>query len=43
VFLKAGTLDDPASVKPGVHMWCAEKQPWVMIEEGVQRAPGSPV
>lgn len=42
IFIKAGTLDDPSWVKPGVHMWCSEKQPWVMIEEGVAQKPGNP-
>jgi len=41
-FMKAGTLDDPSWVKPGVHMWCSEKQPWVMIEEGGAQMPGNP-
>jgi hypothetical protein len=41
-FIKAGTLDDPSWVKPGVHMWCSEKQPWVVIEEGVTQVPGNP-
>jgi len=42
IFLKAGTLDDPSWVKPGVHIWCAEKQPWVVIEDGVPQMPGNP-
>ena len=29
VILKAGTLDDTSSVKPGVEVWCASRQPWV--------------
>jgi hypothetical protein len=41
-FIKAGTLDDPSWVKPGVHMWCSKKQPWLMIEEGVVQVPGNP-
>jgi hypothetical protein len=41
-FIKAGTLDDPSWVKPGIHMWCADKQPWVAIEEGAAQVPGSP-
>jgi hypothetical protein len=41
-FIKAGTLDDPSWVKPGVHMWCSAKQPWVMIEDGVAQVPGNP-
>jgi hypothetical protein len=41
-FLKAGTLDDPSWVKPGAHMWCSDKQPWVIIEEGVAQYPRNP-
>ncbi len=42
VFSKAGTLDDPSWLKPSAHMWCAEKQPWVTIEEGVAQMPRNP-
>ena len=42
MFLKAGTLDDPSWVRPGAHIWCAEKQPWVVIEEGPAQMPGNP-
>ena len=42
VFIKAGTLDDPSWVKPGAHIWCAEKQPWVAIEDGVGQFSGNP-
>ena len=42
VFIKAGTLDDPSWVEPGAHIWCAEKQPWVNIEEGAAQFPGNP-
>jgi hypothetical protein len=41
-FIKAGTLDDPSWVKPGVHMWCSDKQPWVVIEAGVAQTPRNP-
>ena len=41
-FIKAGTLDDPSWVKPGIHMWCSDKQPWVVIEEGVAQTPRNP-
>jgi hypothetical protein len=41
-FIKAGTLDDASWVKPGVHMWCSSKQPWVVIEDGVAQVPGNP-
>ena len=42
-FIKAGTLDDPSWVAPMLHIWCAEKLPWVDIPEGVKagaREPG---
>lgn len=42
LFLKAGTFDDPSWIKPSAHMWCAEKQPWVDIDEDVQKFDGSP-
>jgi hypothetical protein len=41
-FIKAGTLDDPSWVKPEVHMWCSEKQPWVVLEQGSAQMPGNP-
>jgi hypothetical protein len=41
-FIKAGTLDDPSWVKPGVHMWCSAKQPWVIIEDGVTQVSRNP-
>jgi len=37
-FIKAGTLDDPTWVAPNLHIWCAEKLPWVDIPEGVTQA-----
>ena len=42
-FMKGGTLDDPSWVRPNAHVWCSEKQPWVMIEEGVAQYPRNPV
>jgi hypothetical protein len=38
-FIKGGTLDNPSSLKPTAHVWCSQKQPWVMIEEGVAQYP----
>ena len=34
-FVRAGTLDDPASVAPDVHIFTRSKLPWVEIPEGV--------
>lgn len=41
-FLKAGTLDDPSALTPGAHIWCAEKQPWVVIPAEAQCFEGNP-
>jgi hypothetical protein len=34
-FVRAGTLDDPASVSPDVHIFTSTKLPWVELPEGV--------
>jgi len=34
-FVRAGTLDDPASVAPDVHIFTRSKQPWVTLPESV--------
>ena len=34
-FVRAGTLDEPASVAPDVHIFTRSKQPWVALPEGV--------
>lgn len=41
-FIKAGTLDDATWVEPMLHIWCAEKLPWVEIPEGATQAEGNP-
>lgn len=33
--VRAGTLADPASVAPGVHIFTRSRVPWVEIPEGV--------
>lgn len=30
--VKAGTLNDPASATPNLHLWCSAAQPWVVID-----------
>lgn len=42
LFLKAGTLDDASWVRPTAHIWCSEKLPWVVIEEGAAQIPRNP-
>jgi hypothetical protein len=34
-FVRAGTLDDPASVVPDVHIYTRSKLPWVTLPESV--------
>ncbi len=35
LFVRAGTLDKPTSVKPDVHIFTRSKLPWVTIPEGL--------
>lgn len=35
VLVRAGTLDDPASVKPDAHIFTRSKLPWFQLPEGV--------
>jgi hypothetical protein len=41
-FIKAGTLDDAGWLDPPLHIWCAEKLPFVAIPEHATQAPGNP-
>jgi hypothetical protein len=34
-FVRAGTLDDPASVEPDVHIYARSKLPWVTLPDAV--------
>ena len=34
-FVRVGTLDDPATVTPDVHIYVRSKLPWVTLPEGV--------
>jgi hypothetical protein len=34
-FVRAGTLDDPATVEPDVHIYTRSKLPWVVIPDSV--------
>jgi len=36
LFVRAGTLDNPAAVTPDVHIFTRSKLPWVRLPEGVQ-------
>jgi hypothetical protein len=34
-FVRVGTLDDPDTLPPDVHIFTASKQPWVLLPDGV--------
>jgi len=35
-FVRTGTLHDPASCQPDVHVFIRSKQPWVVVPEGIE-------
>jgi len=41
-FVKAGTLDDTSWLEPQMHIWCSEKQPWVVIDPKLAQAEKNP-
>lgn len=40
VGLRAGTLDQPGSIKPTAIVFTAERMPWVALPEGIQQFEG---
>ena len=38
-FVRAGTLDDPDSVPPDIHIFTESKQPWVTFPPGIPAMP----
>ena len=40
--VKPGTLDDTSWLAPNVHVWTKNKQPWVLVPEGVKSLEGQP-
>jgi hypothetical protein len=39
VFVRVGTLDDPAALAPDVHIYTASKQPWIALPPEVPAFP----
>jgi len=39
LFVRAGTLDNPAAVTPDVHIFTRTKLPWVQLPEGARTFP----
>lgn len=35
ISVKGGTLDDPAHLKPGAHLWMKRRQPWLQLGDGL--------
>jgi hypothetical protein len=38
-FLRVGTLDDPDSFSPDIHIFTSTKQPWVVLPSGTPAVP----
>ncbi len=38
-FVRIGTLEEPDRLPPGVHIYIASKQPWVVLPDGVPSFP----
>jgi hypothetical protein len=36
------SLDDPAVLTPQMHVWVAERLPWVQLADGLPQYPGAP-
>jgi hypothetical protein len=34
-FIRVGTLDEPDSLPPDIHIYTASKQPWVILPQGI--------
>ena len=39
-FVRVGTLDNPESAPPDIHIYTDSKQPWVIIPPGASQHPG---
>ncbi len=38
-FVRVGTLDDPDAMPPGIHIFTASRQPWVLLPPGTPAVP----
>ena len=38
-FVRVGTLDNPDSLPPDIHIFIQSKQPWVVLPEGIPAVP----
>ncbi|WP_220634840.1 GFA family protein [Georgfuchsia toluolica] len=42
LIIKAGTLDDPSGITPGMSIFCDSAQPWAVIPDAIPRFPKMP-
>ena len=38
-FVRVGTLDDPDSLPPDIHIFTSSKQPWIALSSAVPAVP----
>lgn len=41
--VRAGTLDDPSSVRPSANIWSASAPAWACLDQALERIEGQPV
>jgi hypothetical protein len=41
--VRAGSLDDPSSVQPGMHIWSASAPAWACLDPGIERVERQPM
>ena len=41
-WIKAGTLDDTSWLHPTISIWCDHAQPWVTLDDSIQKVPRNP-
>lgn len=41
--VRAGNLDDPSSVRPGMNIWTASAPAWACMDPALDSVPGQPV
>lgn len=42
LFIKTGSLDDPAAIPPRGHVWCDSMLAWLQLDDNLDRLPGNP-
>lgn len=42
IAVTAGTLDEPSSFRPSMHIFTSTSQPWALLQDGLPRHDGAP-